>query len=157
MKNRIRVGVLLFKDDAILLLRHVDPTTGYEWWVPPGGGIKDAESIFEAGLREVEEETGLRARTGKAVYFRQFIYEEYGQNNLDVYVLGEIMDGVETTENLHRLGTNDSRFIKEWRYFSEDDIKSINVFPKVLQNDMWVHRREGFPQLLFLGVQHDKE
>jgi 8-oxo-dGTP pyrophosphatase MutT (NUDIX family) len=157
MKSRIRVGVLLFKDDAILLLRHVDPDTGYEWWVPPGGGIKDAESIFEAAVREVNEETGLKASAGRVVYCRQFISEQYCQNNLDTYILGEIESGIETTENLHCLGTNDSRFIKEWRYFSEHDIKSINVFPKVLQHDMWAHRRAGFPQIVFLGVQHDKE
>ena len=36
MENRIRAGVLIFDDDKMLLVKHVDPEDGYIWWVVPG-------------------------------------------------------------------------------------------------------------------------
>ncbi|PIZ52623.1 NUDIX hydrolase, partial [Candidatus Woesearchaeota archaeon CG_4_10_14_0_2_um_filter_33_10] len=71
LENRIRVGVLIFEDNKILLVKHVDPITGFTWWVPPGGGLKETESIFECGKREVKEETNLKVSLDKIVYIRQ--------------------------------------------------------------------------------------
>ena len=45
MKNRIRVAVLLFKNEKILMIKHIDPKTKFEWWVPPGGGLEGKEII----------------------------------------------------------------------------------------------------------------
>jgi 8-oxo-dGTP diphosphatase len=157
MKSRIRIGILLFKDDRLLLIRHVSPDNGYEWWVCPGGGIKDNESIFDAAVREAKEECNLSIKPGKPVYVRQYISDEFKQNNLDVYLTGDIISGEETIANLKEIGSNDSRYIKEYRYFSEDEIKSINLFPKILQHEMWDDKRKGFNNLKFIGVQYDKE
>jgi 8-oxo-dGTP pyrophosphatase MutT (NUDIX family) len=49
-------GVILFKGDKYLLLRHADG--GH--WAPPKGGIAKGEGELQAAMREVAEETGLR-------------------------------------------------------------------------------------------------
>ena len=36
MKNRIRAAAII-DNNKILLVKHVHPITGFEWWVPPGG------------------------------------------------------------------------------------------------------------------------
>ncbi len=156
MINRIRVGVLLFKNDKILLIKHVNPKDGYTWWVPPGGGVQDNETIFDCAKREVFEESGLKVDIEKPIYIRQFIFNEFQQNNIDIYLLAKYLEGNETTDNMHGKG-DDDKFIKELKYFSKEEIQKINVFPKVLQSKMWDDRSNGFPSLQFLGVEHDKQ
>lgn len=80
-------------DDKLLLIRHVSPDNGFEWWVCLGGGIKDNESIFDAAVREAKEKCNLTIKPGSPVYVRQYISDEFKQNNLDVYITGEIISG----------------------------------------------------------------
>ena len=52
-------GVLL-KEGSVLLVRHVHD--GHDYWTLPGGGVEEGEAPEDAAVREVEEETGIRAR-----------------------------------------------------------------------------------------------
>src|SRR5438876_235453 len=54
------VGILLLKDKKILLVRHgtgASHETGVYGW--PGGRIESGESLVQAAIRELQEETGL--------------------------------------------------------------------------------------------------
>jgi 8-oxo-dGTP diphosphatase len=52
---RIGVSALIFQHDLILLALRRD----IAWWNLPGGGMETGETVEEAVLREVREETGL--------------------------------------------------------------------------------------------------
>lgn len=60
--ERTGARILLFAQDRILLARQHDPARpqapGY--WVVPGGGVDAGESLAQAAVREVLEETGIR-------------------------------------------------------------------------------------------------
>lgn len=61
--NRRTARVILCKPNQhiFLLLTHFDPEVGLEpRWITPGGGIDPGESIQQAALRELFEETGLK-------------------------------------------------------------------------------------------------
>jgi 8-oxo-dGTP diphosphatase len=59
---------LLILDEAgrILLFRFVyrhGPLAGQDFWGTPGGGVEDGETLEQAALRELLEETGLRRQS----------------------------------------------------------------------------------------------
>lgn len=57
----VGVGIVVWQDDEILLVRRGrDPRKG-EWSIP-GGGQDLGETVFEAAIREVREETGVTIR-----------------------------------------------------------------------------------------------
>ncbi len=55
------VGALLIDNDRILLIKRRYPP-GQGKWAVPGGVIEPGETILDAARRELEEETGLRAK-----------------------------------------------------------------------------------------------
>lgn len=147
MKNRIRVATLLLKDDKLLLVKHVDKT-GFEWWVPPGGGLEGGETVLECAKREVFEETGLIVKIEKLAYVRQFI--SFENNNLELFFIGKVISGSETMKNLK--GLDDEHSIKELRYFTQKEFKNLTVFPEDLKSQFWKDKKKDFPTS-FLGVQ----
>ena len=157
MKHKISTGVLVFKDDRLLLVKHVHPKTGFTWWVPPGGGVKGSESITDAAKREVFEECGLKIEVGRPVLMRQLIYRAQDQNVLTIYFLTNEVSGEITTKNIQGLGSVDEQYIKEIRLFSKDEIKDIKVFPEYLQEDaFWDDVKDNFPRFRFLGTAFDE-
>jgi 8-oxo-dGTP pyrophosphatase MutT (NUDIX family) len=53
--------LLLDAADRVLLLRGFDPAQPeHRYWFTVGGGLDDGESMLEAAVRELFEETGLR-------------------------------------------------------------------------------------------------
>jgi 8-oxo-dGTP diphosphatase len=54
---RIRVSALLRWNERLLLCRHEKP--GKEYWLLPGGGVNNGESLVDALHRELREEIGI--------------------------------------------------------------------------------------------------
>jgi ADP-ribose pyrophosphatase YjhB (NUDIX family) len=57
----VGVGVVVWKSDRVLLVRRGRPPRQGEWSIP-GGGQDLGETVFEAAIREVLEETALMVR-----------------------------------------------------------------------------------------------
>lgn len=74
---------------------------GYDF---PGGGIELGETIEQALVREVYEETGLHVKTGKLItvensFFKHWIKGKHTQTIL-MYYTARVIDGRITTKNL---------------------------------------------------------
>jgi len=59
MKCRLRAACVCVRDGVLLLVLHHKPGRSGPYWVPPGGGVRRGETLLEAALRELHEETGL--------------------------------------------------------------------------------------------------
>lgn len=61
-KTRRGVRVVVTDGASALMFADTDPgVPGSRWWVTPGGGMDPGETELDTALRELQEETGLRA------------------------------------------------------------------------------------------------
>jgi len=60
---RIGVYAVIFNEEGVLLAHRRD----IDWWNLPGGGMEAGETVDEAIIREVREETGLKVRVEQLV------------------------------------------------------------------------------------------
>jgi 8-oxo-dGTP pyrophosphatase MutT (NUDIX family) len=60
-QERNAARVVLVADGRVLLQQGFDPgrPEARAWWITPGGGVNDGETVEGAAVREVLEETGL--------------------------------------------------------------------------------------------------
>ena len=54
----VGVGIVIWRDDKVLLVKRKNPPRAGEWGLP-GGKQKLGETIMQAAVREAREETGL--------------------------------------------------------------------------------------------------
>jgi 8-oxo-dGTP diphosphatase len=152
LKQRIRAAVILAQNQKLLLVKHVDPNTGEEWWIPPGGGLAEEDpSILECAVREVFEETGLQVSVGRLVYFREFSDQLLNAHNLELYFIANDFAGEPTIENVKGKGP-DEDFIQDVRWLGREEISILNVFPPILKETFWEDLEKGFPKVRYLGV-----
>ncbi|MHA1754768.1 MAG: NUDIX hydrolase [Candidatus Odinarchaeia archaeon] len=68
----VGVGAVILKDDSILLIRRAQEP-GEGGWSIPGGLVKLGETVREAVVREIFEETGLSISVGEVAGVYDYI------------------------------------------------------------------------------------
>lgn len=119
MDFRVRVALLILKDNKILLIKHRKGNR--EYWLVPGGGIEVGETVNIALRREMLEETGLNVRVGNFV----FSCETIGNNRhiLHMFFEGKIVGGE------LKIG-NESNLVA-LSFISLDNINNIVLHPHI--------------------------
>lgn len=80
MRSRPSARLLVFNDkDEVFLFQFIykkGPLAGQSYWSTPGGAVEAGETFEQAGIRELEEETGLKCdQLGPQVAQREFVLE----------------------------------------------------------------------------------
>lgn len=70
------VGAIVVDDGSLLLVRRSHEPGAHQWTVP-GGRVEFGESLAEAVVRELREETGLEGVCGALIGWVERIYESY--------------------------------------------------------------------------------
>ncbi len=79
---RHRACAVCVRGAELLLVKMKDPTSGAEFWTPPGGKIEPDETSESAAIREALEETGYRVQIANlAPVVAQYDFEWDGRLN----------------------------------------------------------------------------
>ncbi|SDC63652.1 NUDIX hydrolase [Actinokineospora iranica] len=127
MPTTPRVGarvLLLDPADRVLLIHALDPKEpDHHWWELPGGGLEAGETLTEAALREVAEETGFTLSTLDRELWvgeTRFHYQGRDHHRVDHVFLGRTHT---TTPQLPRTPTeNEKAGVIERRWWSAPEL-----------------------------------
>jgi 8-oxo-dGTP diphosphatase len=78
-KPVLGVGAIVIHDDKILLVKRGNPPCKGCWAIP-GGHVEYGESIYDAVLRELFEETNICGEPLGVIYVDEILPEESGEN-----------------------------------------------------------------------------
>ena len=81
--------VLIPAEESVLLVKQ---TSGCHYWSLPGGKVERGESLEQAAIREVKEETGLDVRLKRVVG----LYSKLSEGALAITFEGEVTGGTLT-------------------------------------------------------------
>jgi ADP-ribose pyrophosphatase YjhB (NUDIX family) len=135
----IGVGGAVVCDNKLLLVRRASRRGRGNWQVP-GGFIEPDETMEQAVIREVEEESGVRA-TVEGVLGLRNRYDADNGNSLYIVLLLRQIDGVPTP---------DGKEVDRAEFFTLDEIRALEQVPAVniaiAQRALSVDRQLLMPQ-----------
>lgn len=130
MRKSIRAVAIVIKNNNILLMFRRQ--NGKEYYVLPGGGVEDNESVENATLRELSEETTIKAKIKKLLYEHHYTDDGDQYYFLCDYTSGEPMlgEGIEKEKMAKHLEI----YKPEWVKLS--NLKSILLYPLEIRD--WI-------------------
>lgn len=114
----LQVGGVYFKGDEVLLVK-IGYGSNKGMWMVPGGFVEAGESIEEAVVREVEEETGFSVKPTRIVGLRSGVQLKQGVRQTTVYIVFEV-------EYLSGVLAKDENEIEDIKYWKFNDIESAD-------------------------------
>lgn len=146
----IRVGVVVERDGAVLLVRHEKP--GREpYWVLPGGRLEPGETIPECARRELAEEAQLAVEFREVLYVSEFMKKE--RHTVDITVRATTDPGEEPA-----LGTDPEvedgteQTLKELRWVKVRDLEDVELLPARIRRRIAEDAAGSWPEpTIYLG------
>ena len=144
--NRIRVGGIVLHDEALLVMFR--RREGREYYTFPGGGVEEHESLEDALLRELREETSVEVKLGMVRYELHRPEDTSLRNRREyffvcTYVHGEPMLAQNSIEE--KINDPQNNFFQP-RWMSVADIRGgvVPLFPKEIAGRLFHDIEHGF-------------
>jgi 8-oxo-dGTP diphosphatase len=129
-EHRISAGAIVVQRGKILLVRYADAPHGRSYLVGPGGRVDDDESIIQAVVREVKEETGLDVNPDKILFVEDLISRR--TRMVKIWLLCKLIGGQLTKTQ----GAVDEGIV-EAKWYRKEELKDEVVYPTILGSANW--------------------
>ena len=122
-----RAGAIIPYNDGIIVIQRIKGNRGnlQEYYVIPGGGQEDGETIEQATLREIKEELGIEVELTKKCY------EIESQDKKQYFFVAKYKSGVIGTGTGEEMTNRDYEKYGAYipKVIPKEDIKNINLLP----------------------------
>ena len=132
--HRIAAGGLIFKNDAVLLVRYRDVDDGGTYLVGPGGQLREDENVVLAIVRETMEETNVRVRPKRVVIIEDLICASFKM--IKVWMICDIVEG-----NICRTIGAEKEGIIQAAWYTKAQLVGEAVYPPPLIQHDWDQMR----------------
>jgi mutator protein MutT len=116
-------AIILDKENKILLIHRF--FQGREYYVFPGGGVEEGESVEEAVVREIKEETGLDAKINQKLF--EF-YNDFDKRINHFFLVTEFTGKVQLGGPEAQRNSKEDRYVLEWHKL--DELQHLSLFPE---------------------------
>jgi 8-oxo-dGTP diphosphatase len=137
----IRVGAVVERAGALLLVRHDKPDQD-PYWVLPGGRLEPGETIPECAERELLEETGLEGRFAGVLYVSEFFDEN--RHTVDVTARVEV-DGEARLGSDPEAEESSEATLQELRWVETGELEEIPLLPGWVKERLLEDAARGWP------------
>jgi len=133
---QISVRAIIIEDGKVLMVEHEHTDKRGKFWIFPGGGVEEGETIPDAAIRETEEETGIIVKSIGVAHVREA--QTLGQRAFEIYVVCKKIGGI------LKVGSDPEApelvSIIDTRWFSADELNEILYYPETLWKTLpdWV-------------------
>jgi 8-oxo-dGTP diphosphatase len=110
---RVGVGVVVLRDDMVLLGQRIG-SHGAGTWALPGGHLEFGEAVEQCAAREVMEETGLHVQVVARGPYTSNIFPEEGKHYVTLFVVARALTGIPVVREPSRCSA--------WRWFSWSEL-----------------------------------
>jgi mutator protein MutT len=140
--KKIRAVAILIKGDEVLLIYRKNEK---EYFVFPGGGVEEGETIEEAVIREMLEETTMEVKINKLLYHHIYDNDTEQYFYLCDYVSGEPkLD--ENSEEKEKMLEGKDFYDPKWIKIKE--LKNMLVYPLEIRDLLIEDYKNGFINLV---------
>lgn len=132
--TRIRAVAIVIKDSSILLMHRINKDRG-EYWTFIGGGVEEGETVEEAVLRELYEETSVKASINKLFsIFKNDGSGRYHHTAEHHFYLCDYISGTPKLGNGPEQMTSDNIYDPRW--VPIDLFKKIDLYAESVKNQI---------------------
>jgi len=130
VRPHIGVGVLLTRDNHLLLVkRKYNPDAGY--WSIPGGHLDLGEKVEAAAEREAFEETGFKVKVTKlAGIIDKIMYDKTGKIEYHYVLINYFVEQIEGNSNQPPKAADDALDAK---FVPFDELKKYNLTESLIE------------------------
>lgn len=126
--------MVLVRGEEILLVQH--RKAGRQYWLVPGGGVEEGETLVAAACREVHEELGLQVGVDRLVLLCEAIDPRGTRHIVNFFFLGHIQGGT-----LRRVAGDP--VLVDARYWPVGALATLETYPPV-GSHLLAAFRQGF-------------
>jgi 8-oxo-dGTP diphosphatase len=139
------VYVLLYDSDEENILMVKNKGSNSSYYTLPGGAVENGETLEDAAIREVKEETGLNVELDGIFAVSEAFFEDRGHHAIFFTFKGRIIDGeinISFPEEIEEITWMDAKIAKKYAYIPTEVKRLINsefIIPYILRGKV-VHK-----------------